>query len=62
VDSSSDVFKQYETSGDKHGGQIKKSMKKSKANPRKAKAKTRGSKPRGVGAATHGYGKAMKIV
>ena len=67
VDSSSDVFKQYETSGDKHGGQIKKSMKKSKANPRKAKAKTRkhaalGSKPRGVGAATHGYGKAMKII
>ena len=66
VDSSPDVFKEYETSGDKHGGQIKRSMKKPETKPRKTKAKTRkhaaiGSKPKGVGVATHGYGKAMKI-
>ena len=41
MDSSSDVFKQYETSGDKHGGQIKRSMKKPETKPRKAKAKPR---------------------
>ena len=41
VDSSPDVFKEYETSGDKHGGQIKRSMKKPETKPRKAKAKTR---------------------
>ena len=58
VDSSPDVFK-YEISGDKHGGQIKKSLKKDKVRGRKKGGQV---KPRGVGVATHGYGKAMKIV